>query len=140
MIMDIFVQNVTTGTYVKLQDAYVAEQGIKAGNWKAIGYKMVNSSNFAYCPSASACTNKTVGAEAEDETAPTAYVAHWNATSQATLNDCNGGAYWTLVTSGNTSNGGVVVYTARISDKTNCEALTPNYCKLGTANSAACAN
>ena len=36
------------GTYVKLQDAYVAEQGTKVGTWKDIGYVMRNTTNFYY--------------------------------------------------------------------------------------------
>ena len=36
------------GTYVKLQDAYVAESGIYVGNWTTIGYNMPGSNNFTY--------------------------------------------------------------------------------------------
>ena len=35
------------GTYVKLQDAYVAEVGTHVGRWAQIGYVMNNSSNLA---------------------------------------------------------------------------------------------
>ena len=118
---------------MKLQDAYVSEKGIKAGNWAAIGYVMANSSNFAYCASASACTNKTVGAAGTDETAPEDYVAHWMATSQATLNDCPATSTWNLTTAQNGSQGGLVVYTATITGN-GCDVLTPNFQRLNTAS------
>ena len=120
---------------MKLQDAYVAEQGIRAGNWAEIGYVMANSSNFAYCASASACTNKTVGQAGTDETAPTAYVAHWMATSQATLNDCPATSTWNLTTSQNGSSGGLVLYTATITGN-GCSVLTPNFERLNTASTS----
>ena len=119
------------GTYVKLQDAYVAEVGTHAGNWANIGYVMSNSNNFVYCATATTCgTTAAAGTAGVDETQPTDYVAHWTATTRATLNDCQSASNWTLVTSQNGSQGGLVLYTA-----TNpCTQLTPNFSNLNTAN------
>ena len=123
------------GTYVKLQDAYVAEQGTKVGTWTEIGYKMANSSNFTYCG-----TDGETDCAANDGSTAAAYVAQWKATSAATMNDCPSASTWSLITSQNGSSGGLVNYTAKIENYSKCQPLTVNFCKLGTANSGACAS
>ncbi|MCL4100562.1 hypothetical protein [Fibrobacter sp. HC4] len=131
----------TPADYVKLQDAYVAEKGIRVGTWKEIGYLMKNSSNFYYCDAA-ACTNSTNAAGYGDVTTIDEYifVSNWTATNVATLNDCNANSHWTLTTSGNSSAGGLVSYSATVdgaSGKTgagNCAVLTPNFRLLHTAS------
>lgn len=117
-------------TYVKLQDAYVAEVGTHVGNWAQIGYVMNNSNNFNYCGTDATCgTTANVGKAGTDGTAVTSgYVAYWTATNIATLNSCKGGSDWKLVTSQNGSQGGLVLY-----DATNpCADLTPNFSNLKT--------
>ncbi len=110
----------------------MAEVGTHAGNWAAIGYVMKNSSNFNYCATAGGCgTTANAGGDGADETQPTDFVAHWSATNIATLNSCNSGSNWTLVTSQNGNQGGLVVYTA--TDP--CSDLTPNFARLHTAGS-----
>ena len=129
------VQQIKALSYVKLQDAYVAEQGTKVGTWTEIGYKMANSSNFTYCG--------TVGGTDcadNDSSIANAYVAQWKATSAATMNDCPSASTWSLITSQNGSSGGLVNYTAKIENYSKCQPLTVNFCKLGTANSGACAS
>lgn len=118
---------------MKLQDAYVAEVGTHAGNWAAIGYVMSNSNNFNYCATATGCgTTAAPGTAGADETQPTDYVAHWSATNIATLNSCASGSNWTLVTSQNGTQGGLVLYTA-----TNpCSELTPNFSNLNTVTNS----
>lgn len=113
---------------MKLQDAYVAEVGTHVGNWLEIGYVMKNSNNFYYCDVAecSASVTNTDGYSSKAEV-NTGWVGTWAASNVATLNDCNQGQIWTLVTAGNNSAGGVVSYTA-----TNvCPELTPNFGQLG---------
>lgn len=129
-----------SSSYVKLQDAYVAEKGTNVGSWFDIGYLMKNSSNFNYCNSGSAACR---GSDNDDgyagtkktKATPKDYVASWNATSIATLNDCPAKSYWTLTTSQNGTEGGVVLYTAAISADDACSVLTPNFKNLDTAGS-----
>ncbi len=115
------------GEYVKLQDAYVAESGTKVGNWKMIGYNMNNSTSFNYAQAdLTAETTKLEGL---------AKTAAWQATAQAKLNDCKSGSTWTISVAENTtatgSTGSPLVYTPEYSDQTNCDALTPNFLKIG---------
>ena len=128
------------GEYVKLQDAYVAENGTHVGNWKQIGYLMKSSSNFYYCGSdANACENEdATGYGGTSSTTYSNYVAYWTATSKATLNDCQAKSVWSLTTSQNGSSGGLVLYTAAVTggDDGNCDVLTPNYKRLNTAAAA----
>lgn len=124
--------------YVKLQDAYVAENGTHVGSWFDIGYLMKNSSNFYYCNDASkACTDAGnsdgYSGTKTTKSTPTDYVASWNATNIATLNDCASNSTWTLTTSQNGDEGGIVLYKASVSSE-DCKILTPNFEKLDTSN------
>lgn len=123
---------------MKLQDAYVAENGTHVGSWFDIGYLMKNSSNFYYCNDASkACTDAGnsdgYSGTKTTKSTPTDYVASWNATNIATLNDCAANSTWTLTTSQNGTEGGIVLYTASVSSD-ECKILTPNFEKLNTSN------
>ncbi|WP_405325500.1 type IV pilin protein [Fibrobacter sp.] len=128
------------GEYVKLQDAFVAEKGIRVGNWKEIGYLMKNSSNFYYCDNAvgTACVvgSNSDGYASKGTISDNTYNTTWQATSIATLNDCASGKSWTLYTEQNGSAGGMVTYDAKIdgstSDTGDCAVLTPNFLKLKT--------
>ena len=119
------------GTYVKLQDAYVAEKGIRVGNWQEIGYLMKNTSNFYYCDKASACgsTDNSDGYAAKGTISDNTYQAYWTATSLATLNDCPASSDWNLTTARNGSAGGMVTYTASPTSG-NCYTLTPSFDKF----------
>ena len=123
------------GTYVKLQDAYVAEVGTHVGRWAQIGYVMNNSNNFNYCGTATcASSGKTAGSAGTDANADinSGYQAYWTATNVATLNECQSGSLWKLESEQNGSQGGLVVYTA-----TNpCSMLTPNFSNLQTKNTS----
>lgn len=127
------------GEYVKLQDAFVAEKGVRVGNWKEIGYLMKNSSNFYYCDAAAgtACTSalNASGYGATASVADGTYDAVWGATNVATLNDCVSGKKWQLVTAQNGTAGGMVNYTATVDGAStaggDCEVLTPNFLKIG---------
>lgn len=131
----------TPAEYVKLQDAFVAEKGIRVGTWKEIGYLMKNSSNFYYCDAATcdASTN-AAGYGAASSISDYVFASTWTATNIATLNDCDQKSNWTLTTSGNSSAGGLVSYTAKVDGATgktgagNCAVLTPNFRLLHTAS------
>ena len=119
------------GEYVKLQDAYVAEKGDRVGSWKQIGYLMKNSNNFYYCDAADCGTGTTnangYGSETDITTADSYTLPNaWAAKNKTTLNDCVVATNWNLATSGNSSNGGLVTWTAT----TNCSELTPNFSNL----------
>lgn len=123
------------GEYIKLQDAYISETGIYIGNWKAIGYSMANSSNFAYDEVAAAkswTSNST-------NLSSTAVADLWTATSYAALNDCPASSKWAIAVVQNGSTGGSALYDASITTtgtKTDCEVLAPSYVKLDTKDHA----
>ena len=81
------------GTYVKLQDAFVAETGAYIGDWTKIGYQAPGNgqtSNFTYADPKTDYVNNT--AELGTSGAIT-----WGATNLLKLNDCAGSAAnWTL--------------------------------------------
>ncbi|MBO4827921.1 type IV pilin [Fibrobacter sp. UWB4] len=118
------------GTYVKLQDAYVAEKGTYIGSWKAIGYADPASTVFTY-------SGFNSGADIALATGKT---VAWSAAAKAALNDCQANSVWTLDVSQNGSTGGAAVYTPKLTGGPtgDCAALTPNYCNIG-GNKANCA-
>ncbi|SHL10703.1 type IV pilin protein [Fibrobacter sp. UWEL] len=117
------------GTYVKLQDAYVAEAGTYIGNWNMIGYTMPKSNNFSY----------TDGFEGKATTALKGLVATqgWSATNAAKLNDCQSGENWVITVAENktsASTGNPIVYAAGYKDASatsTCSPLTPNFANIG---------
>ena len=120
---------------MKLQDAFVAEKGVRVGNWKEIGYLMQNSSNFYYCDKVSDCTSgdNSDGYAAKASIADESYTAYWTATSLAVLNDCAKGSDWNLTTAQNGTAGGMVTYSVTGAGATptgDCGVLTPNFAKL----------
>ena len=119
------------GTYVKLQDAYVAESGIYVGNWTTIGYNMPGSNNFTYAQGqTTAQTVALAGLRAQ---------TGWTATNKAKLNDCAASSVWQITIAeadnGNASKGSPIAYNATTPSATNnagdCAALTPNFTKIG---------
>ena len=120
------------GSYVKLQDAYVAESAAM-GNWDKIGYKMRSSETFGYddgaAIKAAVTTNvESLGTKGQDG---------WVATSKVKLNDCNNKSTWTInVKAASNSAQGMVSYTASVSDAgqatTPCSDLTPSFSKLSS--------
>lgn len=107
--------------YVKLQDAYIAENGDYMGTFKQIGYEMDKTTNFEYTTAITSSDNGKV-ALASTENA-------WKATSQTALNECKKSSTWSLkIAQSSTGNG--AAWTASMSDLTNCEALTPRFLDL----------
>ena len=117
---------------MKLQDAYVAESGIYAGNWKTIGYNMPGSNNFAYAEgtlTAETAALKNLGA-----------TQAWTATNNAKLNDCAASSVWQIkiaeAGTADASKGSPITYDATTpakgnGDTSDCAALTPNFNKIG---------
>lgn len=105
------------GEYVKLQDAYIAENGDWMGGFGQIGYEMGETNTFTYT---SGITEKTSLAAADDA---------WVAASKTALNNCAKGATWTLkLAPSSTGNGAAWDY--EMSDATNCLILTPRFADL----------
>ena len=123
------------GTYVKLQDAYVAETGAYYGNWEQVGYQapgaastsatVGETSNFKF-EQAGTYVNKT-------QALNTSFVAVWKATNLLKLNDCAGNtANWALGIKGGTSG----QYEWATHQGSSCDLLTPSFKNLGTATFA----
>ena len=122
---------VTASTYVKLQDAYVAESGIYVGNWTTIGYNMPGSNNFTYEQGeTTAQTTALAGLQAQ---------TGWTATNNAKLNDCAASSVWQITIAeankANASKGSPIAYDATTpaagDNAGDCAALTPNFTKIG---------
>ena len=108
------------GTYVKLQEAYAAENN-EVGTWTQIGYKGPGES-----VAESSTKTASFGYEGTDEK------GLWVATNTVALNDCEKGQSWVVKTSYDSSNGAIKTI-AGSTDNTNCVVpLVPNFCKLST--------
>lgn len=110
-------------TYVKLQDAYIAEKGDTVSVFTDIGYEMGSTNSFTYSDKISA------------KAALSSETAAWEAKSNVALNDCAKESTWTLkVAASATGNG--AAWTVAISDA-KCKVLTPQFESLqrGTAKS-----
>ena len=115
------------GTYVKLQDAYVAESGVYVGNWITIGYNMPGSNNFGY-------DDQDLKGGTTELATMTADKVGWTETNKAKLNDCVKDSKWTISLKANATgaaNGNPIAYTAAVPTATGCDALTPNFTKIG---------
>ena len=123
------------GSYVKLQDAYVAEAAAM-GNWTKIGYAMKDGDSFGYKDAQSGYSDK--GTVLVESLASSTMVG-WTATSKVKLNDCPNASTWTITVGQATNSAqGMVSYTTAISDpsgKTSCSDLTPSFEKLNTTAS-----
>jgi type II secretory pathway pseudopilin PulG len=126
------------GSYVKLQDAYVAEAGAM-GDWGKIGYAMKNGDTFDYSdPNSGSYSNNSVLVESLGE----AGKKGWQAKSKVKLNDCQNAAVWDIkLTAAGNSAQGMVSYTTSVSDgpagNTNaCRDLTPSFKKLDSESNS----
>ena len=125
------------GTYVKLQDAYVAETGAYYGQFATIGYEVPGTkssdntvgttSNFKFEQQGSYdATQGTASLTASSELV-------WQATNLLKLNDCGGNnANWKLYIKGGT--GGQYGWENEMG--TNCDVLTPSFKNFGTVKTA----
>ena len=123
------------GSYVKLQDAYVAEQAAM-GNWNKIGYTMKNGDSFTYSDAGTYGddnTNLVTGLGADGKLG-------WQAKAVVKLNDCPINATWKVIvyTAGTANNQaeGMVGYKTKIYND-ECKNLTPSFGKLASNTSDA---
>ena len=131
------------GTYVKLQDAFVAETGAYYGSWTAIGYTI--GQKGATCNN-TACTGETnnftfAQAGTYDASKNTAALSGsdvkvWTANNKVKLNDCTQGSTgaenWKLeIKQASGSTAGECQWTATAT--TDCKALTPNFESLSNS-------
>ena len=121
------------GTYVKLQDAYVAEQAAM-GDWGKIGYTMKNGETFDYTDDASQYANGNTNLV---ETLASASKIGWTATSKVKLNDCANASTWKIKVQQATGNAeGMVKYLTAVKTQ-DCSDLTPSFGKLATVSTDA---
>ena len=122
-------------SYVKLQDAYVAEQGNAIGDFEIIGYVVPggksgdetgSTTNFTYAQEDAGFTDHSV-VEPQGK-------AVWSATSKANLNDCVAGKNWILNVTIDAGSDGATWESDALED--GCKALTPNFDKVAKAKSS----
>ena len=127
------------GTYVKLQDAFVAETGAYYGSWNKIGY-IIGSGEA--CVAAGGCTRETSNFTFSEE--KSGYVngtaamgssqATWAAQNKLKLNDCTSAKNWQLkLEQASSSTQGEYTWEA----VNTCSELTPNFGNLGNKSTAA---
>ena len=123
------------GTYVKLQQAYISEDG-SIGTWALIGYK--GPGNVTATTSQTTNFSYTDGVAAKD-TLPAQDKIGWTASNKVQLNDCNANSTWTIAmkkadaSSGNAA-AGDAIFTAKVGGEqgdAGCTALTPSFDKIG---------
>ena len=122
-----FVISVLNTYYVKLQDAFIAENGDVVGEFAQIGYEMSSNGPFQYEDQIQGDNTKHTAA------LPASATAAWQASSKVALNNCASGTAWILnVQSSSTGNGAAWTTGTLSSD---CEVLTPRFGDLarGTA-------
>lgn len=118
------------GSYVKLQDAFVAEAAA-VGDWGKIGYAMKDGDSFGYTDATSGWNANTVIVESLGDG-----IVGWTAKNKVKLNDCGKDNTWTLtVKAAEGSAAGMVQYVPAVSGaadgKKPCEDLTPSFSKFG---------
>ena len=117
------------GTYVKLQDAYVAEQAAM-GDWGKIGYTMKQGDSFGYADGNSYSDNTNLVASLGENGKE-----GWIATSKVKLNDCAPAATWKILvyTAADSKAEGMVGYKTKVKGQ-DCSDLTPSFGKLASAD------
>ena len=108
------------GEYVKLQDAFIAENGDYMGDFTAIGYEMQNTTTFSY-------TNGVQVANGVHTAALAAQAAAWKAKSLVALNDCTKGTEWQLDLDKSSSGNGAKWEAKYSANESKCSILTPRF-------------
>lgn len=113
------------GTYVKLQEAYAAEQN-KIGSWAEIGYKDPSGSSTGGSTTNFIYGHGTAGSE------------DWKASSRVGLNDCQVGTIWKMGATYASSTGNITFTPGFTASGTGCTmaGLTPNFDKIGAASAS----
>ena len=117
-------KKIIVATYVKLQEAYAAEQNA-IGSWANIGYKDPSGSSTG--------GNTTNFAYSEGETKNT---EAWKATSRVGLNDCQTNTVWMMGATYASSTGNITFTPGFTPNGNGCTmaGLTPNFDKIGAAS------
>lgn len=108
------------GEYVKLQDAFIAENGDFMGDFVAIGYEMTETTSFEYnngITPASGTHTAVLGAQAKA----------WQAKSKVALNDCAKGTEWNLKVDKSSSGNGAKWEASYSAAESKCSILTPRF-------------
>ena len=115
------------GTYVKLQNAYVAEAGTNIGPWQKIGY--IGPGTKGSDANHSGSTNFNYVGSITDTVSITTSLSQvgWTAKNIAKLNDCAAGKSWLLTITSSGTDAGALTYAPTTDDATNCEVLTPSF-------------
>ena len=118
-------QHKFTTTYVKLQQAYAAEQNA-IGGWTLIGYT---------APGNGSTTNFNYSGEVTADGSATASTADaWKAASKVDLNDCKAASAWSLTAAPGV--GGAVTINTVLTEASGsgtgaCLPLTPSFHQIG---------
>lgn len=112
------------GTWINLQDAYVAEKNV-VGNWVQIGYEAPGTVNTTKTASETGVIKYAEGGDADG-----GYT--WTATPKANLNDCTTSMKWSLIATGSST--GLTI--AENGTSTLCQALTASWENLYRGSSA----
>lgn len=103
---------------MKLQDAFVSENGDFVGNFGKIGYEMGDTQTFQYID----------GVSGTDGTTAVASIASaWKAKSKVALNDCTSGTEWQLDLDKSTSGNGLKWVAKYSAGESKCSILTPRF-------------
>ena len=125
-----FFSKFSPTSYVKLQDAYVAEVGNAIGNFQLIGYVVPggksgettgNTTNFTY-------TEEDAGYNADGSIVTANATTVWAAASKTNLNDCKASKSWVLQVTVSVDDG--AKWATQVLSA-GCKALTPNFDKIG---------
>lgn len=109
---------------MKLQDAFIAENGDFYGSFAKIGYEMDQTNVFTYSSSLASGTALLSAAQGGE----------WKATSKSALNDCGSGSTWELNIAASSTGNGAAWTTNTLTDA--CEALTPRFGDLARGTAA----
>jgi hypothetical protein len=118
-------------SYVKLQEAYVAEQGNAIGNFQTIGYVVPGGKSGETTGSTTNFTYAQSGTYSEGSAVNPNGAKVWSATSKAKLNNCSADEHWILNATIAANSDGVTWESDALDE--GCKALTPNFDKIAKA-------
>jgi len=120
------------GSYVKLQNAFVAEKGDSIGTWFSIGYvgpgTTTSGTGTITAPGVSVSTNFTY-TDGITGVIAIASTTGWTATNNAKLNECDKGKTWEMALAGSSTAAGEVTYTPTVAEP-KCLVLTPSFANI----------
>lgn len=112
---------------MKLQDAFISENGDKIGDFTAIGYEMQQTQTFDYVDGVTPEDGVHTVALAETDPA-------WYAKSRVALNDCPKDVQWELKLEASSSGNGAKWTASYSANETECAVLTPRFKDLTRGN------